>query len=151
MRGNVYRPFRHDPVAASPSNDDSGAAGPFCDDVVVDFPSVAPAVDRMRSGFLLDERSRPFSTAIQVTATGASAGTVVPVSVPVRCTCRSCGGRGESWTEVCRRCGGSGAELLAYEVQVTLPPGVSDGTRLLFTVTPPQNPPTRIELRVVVG
>jgi len=34
---------------------------------------------------------------------------------------------------------------------VTLPPGVADGARFQFTVTPRQNPSTRIELHVRIS
>ena len=119
MRGHTFPPFRSS--IAAESGTDAGAAESSCfaDEVVVDFPSVAPAV--------------------------------VPLSVPVRCTCRGCGGRGESWTESCVRCAGSGTEVLDHQVQVTVPAGVEHGTRVQFVVTPPQHPPTRIELRIAIG
>jgi len=79
------------------------------------------------------------------------AGATVPLEVPVRCTCHSCGGRGETWTEPCTRCEGSGNELLRHQLQVSVPAGVSDGTRFHFTVTPKHDPPTRIELHVLVA
>jgi hypothetical protein len=34
---------------------------------------------------------------------------------------------------------------------VTVPPGVVDGTTVHFALSPPQNPPTRIELHIAVG
>lgn len=123
----------------------------FADEVVVDFPSVAPAVDRMRSAFLADERDATLSAAIQLSMREAMEGATVPLDVPVRCTCHACGGRGETWTEPCARCAGSGIELLRHQLQVLVPAGVLDGTRVHLTVTPRHNPPTRIELRVLVA
>ena len=35
-------------------------------------------------------------------------GAVVPLEVPVRCTCRDYGGRSGTWAEPCARCQGSG-------------------------------------------
>jgi DnaJ-class molecular chaperone len=134
-------------VAGGAIRDDASC---FADEVVVDFPSVAPAVDRIRSAFLADERGATLSAAIHLSPREAIAGVTVPLDVPVRCTCRSCGGRGETWPERCTRCAGSGTELLDHQVQVSVPAGVTDGARFHFTVTPRHNPPTRIELRVLV-
>jgi hypothetical protein len=147
----MFRPFGDSLVAAAPGDAGRDAASCFADEVVVDFPSVAPALDRIRSAFLADEHPMPLSTAIQLSLRDALDGITVPVSVPVRCTCRRCGGRGESWTESCERCAGSGTEVFRHHLQVTVPAGVVDGTRVQFTVTPPHNPPTRIELRIAVG
>ena len=93
---------------------------------------------------------RSLSTAIQLTSRDAVDGVTLPLTVAVRSTCRRCGGRGESWTECCLTCNGSGAELLRCELQVTVPAGVTDGTRVRFTLMPPQSPPTRVELRIAV-
>jgi hypothetical protein len=123
----------------------------FADEVVIDFPSVAPAVDRMRKGFLADEAIAALSTAVQLSRREAREGKKVSLNVPVRCTCHACGGRGELWTELCARCKGSGTELHRQHLRVTLPAGVVDGTRLNFTITPRYNLPTRIELHVLVA
>ncbi len=123
----------------------------FADEVVIDFPSVAPAIDRIRSAFLADERGTALSAAIQLSLREAMTGATVPLDVPVRCTCRSCGGRGETWTEPCTRCDGTGHEILRHSLQVSVPAGVSDGTRFHFTVTPRHDPPMRIELHVLVA
>ncbi|MBI2189626.1 MAG: hypothetical protein HYU37_21285 [Acidobacteria bacterium] len=123
----------------------------FADEIGIDFPSMAPAVDRIRRSFLADERAAALSATIQLSPREAREGTRVPLSVPVPCTCGACGGRGESWTEPCSRCQGSGAELRRHELQVLVPAGVLDGTRLQFTLAPLHDPPTRIELRVLVA
>ena len=151
MGENAFRPFGGDQVAVMAGEEIRHDASCFADEVIVDFPSVARAVDRIRRGFLAEERPAPLNTVVQISRREASAGATVPLEVPVRCTCRHCGGRGESWTERCGGCHGSGVELLRHKLQVTVPAGVADGTRFHFTVTPRHNAPTRIELHVFVA
>jgi hypothetical protein len=151
MSGRMFRPSGGPPVAVIGADESDQRANCFADEVVIDFPSVAPAVDRIRSSFLAEERSAALAAVIELSRHEASCGATVPLHVPVRCTCHECGGRGETWAEACRRCGGSGAELLQHRVQVLLPAGVVDGTCFHFTVTPRHHPPTRIELRVRVS
>jgi hypothetical protein len=105
----------------------------------------------MRSAFLADDREAPFSAAIRLTPRDAVDGVTLPLCVPVRRTCFGCGGRGESWTESCPRCEGSGAELFDCELHVKVPAGVTDGSRVQFTLVPPQSLPTRVELSIAVG
>jgi molecular chaperone DnaJ len=45
-------------------------------------------------------------------------------------TCPSCGGSGQVITSPCRTCGGSGRVQKEKTLQVTIPPGVEDGTRI---------------------
>jgi len=123
----------------------------FADEVCVDFPSVAPAIERVRQSFLADERPETLRAEIELTDREAARGVTVPIDVPVHCTCSNCGGRGESWTETCLVCRGSGFEVLRHSVQVTVPPGVRNGARFCFRVTPRHNRATRIELHVVVA
>jgi hypothetical protein len=151
MSGNTFRPFGGDHVAVVASEDSRHDISCFADEVVVDFPSVASAIDRIRRGFLVEERTAPLSTAIQLSRREAREGATLPLEVPVRCTCRQCGGRGESWARACAHCQGSGTELLSHRLQVAVPPGVVDGDYFTFTVTARHHPPTRIELRVRVA
>ena len=151
MRGNTFRPFGGDRIAVLTGDDARHARNCFADEVVVDFPSVAPAVDRVRSAFLGCERAEAHHATIQLSGREALDGVTRPLAVPVRCTCTGCGGRGESWTERCLRCSGTGIELLEHQLQVTLPPGVSDGACFHFTVTPRHHPSTPIELHVHVS
>jgi hypothetical protein len=151
MGGRTFRPIGRGSVAIFDGGDARSAARCFADEVVIDFPSVAPAVDRMRSAFLEEERAAALSAAVRVSAREARIGAMVPLEVPVRCTCHECGGRGETWTEPCHRCQGSGNELRHHQLRVALPAGVLDGTCFNFTVTPRHNPPTRVELRVLVA
>ena len=151
MGGRTFRPFGRGSIALIDGADARPDGDCFADEVVIDFPSVAPAVDRMRNAFLEDERAAALSAAIRISAREALSGAMVPLEVPVRCTCHACGGRGETWTEPCHRCQGSGTELRHHQLQVAVPAGVVDGTCYNFTVISRHNPPTRVELRVLVA
>ena len=150
MREHPYPPFGDSQVAVI-AGEDLRQANLFADEVGIDFPSVAGAVDRMRRAFLAAERPAPESAVIHLSRREAHQGVIAPLEVPLVCTCRRCGGRGETWTEACSGCGGLGTERLPKMLRVTIPAGVIHGTRFLFTVTPPHNPPTRIELSVLVA
>ena len=151
MEGRTFRPFSAGSVTVGVGMDGGLEARCFADEVVVDFPSVAPAVDRMRSAFLLDERGTALRTAIRLTRREAHDGAMVPLNVSVRCICLDCGGRGEAWAEPCGRCHGSGLEFRPQQLQVAVPAGVLHGACFIFTVTPRHNPPTHVELRVLVA
>jgi hypothetical protein len=151
MPGRVFRPFGGDSIAVMTGDDTRQDADCFADDVVVDFPSMSHAIDRIRTAFLAEERPSPVATALHVSRHEALEGVTVPLEVPVRCMCRACGGRGETWTERCGRCDGSGAELFRHQLQVTLPAGVADGARFHFMLSPRHHPPTRIELHILVA
>ena len=123
----------------------------FADEIAIDFPSVAPAVERMRDAFLGERAGGEVLRAdVSLSPRDAVCGLVLPLDVPVRATCPHCGGRGETWTERCHLCDGSGAASVSYPVQVSVPPGVADGARLRFRVTSPDSPPVRVELRIAV-
>ena len=123
----------------------------FADEVCIDFPSPATAIERVRQSFLADERPPTVCANVELTDREAASGTTLPLDVPVHCTCGACGGRGESWTETCAQCQGSGFELVRHPVQVTVPAGVRNGARFYFTVTPRHHRSTRIELHVAVA
>ncbi len=123
----------------------------FADEVVIDFPSPARAIDRIRHAFVADERVAPVPASLSLSRREARQGAILPLDVVVRCTCRECGGRGETWAEPCGRCAGGGVELLQHQVQVSIPAGVADGDRFHFSVSPRHDVSTRIELRVVVA
>jgi hypothetical protein len=150
MRRHAFHYDGGDQIAVRAAHDSRHESSCFADDVIIDFPSMASALDRMRQPFLADEAPTNLSTTITLSGEEALTGTTVPLDVPVRRTCPECGGRGESWTEPCVRCEGAGEQLLRHHLQVTIPAGVLDGARFHFTVTSRQHSSTRIELRVLV-
>jgi hypothetical protein len=150
MRRRPFRPFGGDSVAVLAA-DDGHDASCFSDEVAIDFPSVALALTRIRRAFLADERPAQLRTTVRLSNQEARSGATVPLDVPVHCTCRHCGGRGESWTERCPQCHGTGAELQHQPLHVTIPAGVPDGACFQFSVTPRRNLTTRIELHVLVS
>ena len=123
----------------------------FADEIAIDFPSVAPAVERMRDAFLGEPGDlHVVATEVLLSKREASDGLVVPVEVPIRATCPECGGRGETWTERCDGCDGTGESLFRHAVRVTVPAGVADGARFRFRVSTPDAPAVRVELRVSI-
>jgi hypothetical protein len=151
MAWNAFRPSGGHAIAVRGAEEIRHPRQVFGDEVVIDFPSIAPAVERMRSAFVGDEHARTLTAALQISPREAMEGATVPLAVPVRCTCRDCGGRGETWTQPCLCCAGTGVELLQHHVRVTVPPGVQDGACFHFSVTPRHDLSTRIELRVLVS
>lgn len=124
----------------------------FADEIAIDFPSVDAAVDRMCHAFLASEEPlRVLSAEISVSALDALTGTRVPLDLPVRGTCRACGGRGETWTESCGACAGSGEAIITCPVQVWVPPQIGDGAWIRLQVSSPHAPPTRINVRVTIA
>jgi hypothetical protein len=121
------------------------------DETAIDFPSVAAEVDAMTSAFVAPDTVPTLTADVRLTAHQAFAGAALPIEVPVRCTCRACGGRGEQWPDICPSCEGSGIELRPHAVRVLVPARVRDGARFRFVVSPRQHPETRIELRVSVA
>ena len=123
----------------------------FADEIAIDFPSLDHAVDRMREGFL-EERAAAdvLSTELPLSTSEARRGLVVPLDVPMRRTCRMCGGRGETWTGACDACGGTGDALFHHPVRVSVPPGVAHGARFRFRVSSPDALSVRVELRVAI-
>ena len=132
------------------AGDDGRSDACFADEVIIDFPSMVAAVNRIRHTFLAAEQPETLRAAIELSPREARQGVTVPLDVPVRCTCRQCGGRGESWSESCLGCRGSGCEFLRHQLQVTVPAGVPHGARFHFTVTPRHHPPTCIELQILL-
>lgn len=123
----------------------------FADEIAIDFPSVGRVVERMRDRFLGEHADRDvLSAEVSVSKFEAWKGHVVPIDVPVRATCPSCGGRGETWAERCGRCLGTGESLEYHAVRVSVPAGVADGARLRFRVSSPDALSVRVEVRVVI-
>jgi hypothetical protein len=151
MAGNAFGGFGGHAIAVRGTEDIRHERSCFADEVVVDFPSIAPAVERMRSAFVVDEHARTMTAALEITRREATEGATVPLDVPVRCTCRGCGGRGETWGQPCPTCASSGVELLRHQVRISVPAGVEDGACFHFSISARHDLSTRIELRVLVS
>jgi hypothetical protein len=125
----------------------------FADEIAIDFPSVEPAVERMRHAFLGDQGGAEdvvLRRRVVVSRREAWDGLVVPVDVPIRGLCRQCGGRGGTWSDRCTECHGTGAWLQHHSVRVSLPPGVADGARIRFRVSSPDADSVRVEIRIAI-
>jgi len=148
-------PFRDEPIFAMRNSARAGEATHDCfkDEIAIDFPSVGGLVDRVRDAFLGDdgrESAGMVTREVQLSNREARRGTIVPLELPIRGTCRGCGGRGEVWTEPCVACCGSGHSIVRHPIRVSVPAGVSDGTRFRFKVSSPHAAPVRVELRVAI-
>jgi hypothetical protein len=125
------------------------AADCFADEIAIDFPAVRPLAERECLSFLGERDGLAMlTTEVSLSRREASRGAVVPLELPLRGTCASCGGRGETWTEPCARCDGTGSALVRHSVRLTVPPGVADGARFRFRVATPHAAPVRVEVRV---
>jgi len=120
------------------------------DEIAVDFPSVDALLDRMRASFFGAGFGACLSAELILSPREAFFGGIVPIELPIRSICPSCGGRGECWLDPCERCGGTGATVVAHRVRLTVPPGVRDGARLWISVMPPAAPATTVEVRFAV-
>lgn len=154
---NVRRdPFRDEPIFAmrDMTRIDTATHDCFKDEIAIDFPSVTRLVDRVRDAFLGDDGREDEGTVtreVRLSGREARRGTIVPVELPLRGTCRCCGGRGEVWTEPCLECCGSGDLLHHHPIRVSVPAGVPDGARFRFKVSSPHAAPLRVELRVAIN
>lgn len=129
--------------------DDRAFRRSLTDEVAIDFPSASVAAECLRR--TVAEPDAPWLEA-EIVLDGAQAamGTVVPVSLQLRHTCPACGGRGEVWDETCGSCLGIGHAVGPLSIEVRVPPGVADGDRLRFAVTPKRGPRTRVDVRLAV-
>jgi hypothetical protein len=122
----------------------------FADEIAIDFPSVRPAVERMRDAFLGEPEPDVLRAEVSLSPREAFDGRVVPLQIPIRVTCPHCGGRGETWTEHCALCRGTGDSVFHQQVRVTVPPGVVDGARVRFRVRARDASSVRVEVRIAV-
>ncbi|MGE3956692.1 MAG: hypothetical protein AB7H96_08240 [Vicinamibacterales bacterium] len=148
-------PFRDEPIFAMRDMTRIGEVTHDCfqDEIAIDFPSVEGLVDRVREAFLGEDAREHDGTVLRLRLSDREArrGAIVPLELPIRGTCRGCGGRGEVWTEPCVACCGSGDLLVRHAIRVSVPPGVADGARFRFRVSSPHAAPVRVELRVAIG
>ena len=147
-------PFRNEPIFALCRVTRTSDAAPDCfqDEVAIDFPSVGGLVERVRDAFLggedLDQST--VTREVRLSHGEARRGAIVPLELPMKGTCRRCGGRGEVWTEPCLACCGSGDWVVCHPIRVSVPAGVSHGARFRFKVSAPHAASVRVELHVAV-
>jgi DnaJ-class molecular chaperone len=125
----------------------------FADEVAIDFPSIGHLVARVRQAFLADgagERPETLKTEVCLTSEEAYRGAVVPVDVLLRATCSQCGGRGETWAELCLACAGTGHALVPHRLKVVVPPRVMDGSCFHFRIRAPHEASVHVEIRVAI-
>lgn len=122
----------------------------LADEVDVGFPSVLTVLDSMRQSFFGGAARFESGPDVVVTPSEAFRGATVPLGVPVRRTCAECGGRGEIWSDWCVDCAGIGDRPAFQAVNLRIPAGVHDGTRLRFRVTAPGIRDTLIDARIVI-
>ena len=122
----------------------------LADEVHVDFPSVLTVLDSMRQSFFGAAARFESGPDVVVTPREAFWGATVPLGVPVRRTCAHCGGRGEVWSDWCVDCAGIGDQPAVQTVNLRVPAGVQDGTRLRFRVAAPGIRETLIDAHIVI-
>jgi DnaJ-class molecular chaperone len=128
----------------------------FNDDIAIDFPSASRVADRIRASFMQDEASvtaGQLVAEISLSRDEARQGGDVPLMLPMRRLCPSCGGRGEVWLDACAPCAATGELVTSRRIVVTLPAGTEDGAHFRFAL--PARPSegsraTSIEIRVAV-
>lgn len=145
-RRRQYDSRRSRSVRSSPSS----RAEWFADEVAIDFPSVSDLLDGMRHAFFAGAPFEHVSAEIVLSPLEAFQGITIPLDVPVRQTCPSCGGRGETWQEWCDPCGGGGDIHGLHEVELRVPAGVREGARFRFSVTPNGAPHTIVDVRISI-
>jgi hypothetical protein len=124
----------------------------FADEIAIDFPSIAPAVDRLRAMFAsTDDHHAALTAEVALTSRQASGGVVVPLELDLNSLCPGCGGRGESWAEPCGDCAGTGERARSHHFRLALPAGVAHGARFRFFVAPAAARPTHVEVTVSVA
>ena len=122
----------------------------YGDDAAVDFPSAASAVERIKAAFLSPDRQRPLAASLDLSPIEARSGVSVPLDVPLRYTCRQCGGRGESWGDASEPGDGTGVQFSVERFRLRVPAGVVNDSSFRFSLTPRHHPTTRVELRIRV-
>lgn len=118
---------------------DPRAGAPRTGNAVFDFLFGA-ALGMMRNSGLLPGENRQASLALPVDL--ARRGGQAVVRIPGPSICPECRGAGRVGTGPCPRCGGNGTLRYGSQVEVRVPPGVRNGTKLrLRGLGGPGNPP----------
>lgn len=120
------------------------------DETSTGFPSMSRLVPRMLTGFYGVSDQPTHMRRVALTPRQALAGFRVPMDLMVHPTCPACGGRGEMWPSQCHLCEGTGSGSFSHPVQFPIPPGVRDGARLRYSVSPPFAAEALVELRIAI-
>jgi hypothetical protein len=110
---------------------------PFADEIDIDFPSIALAVDRVRETFAAVDESLAVVREVTLTSRQAFSGAVIPIELGLQ---RRCG-----------HCAGTGEREHPHHVHLAFPAGVSDGSRFRFVVAPPAVRTTLVEVTISVA
>jgi len=130
--------------------DDRAFRRSLSDEVAIDFPSAAAAVECLRRSAVEPDAPSQLSAEIVIDPVQAATGARVPVELALRHTCGACGGRGEVWNDPCDACLGEGHAIRPHWIEVRVPPGAMHGDRLRFAITPRRGPRTRVDVRLAV-
>src|SRR4051812_47569534 len=126
------------------------AADCLADEVHVDFPSVLTVLDRMRRSFFGAAGPSESGPDVVITPREAFWGATIPLAVPVRRTCASCGGPGETWNDGCADGGGIGDQPSHEAVTLRTPAGIRHGAPIRFRVAFPGMRHTIVNARIVI-
>jgi DnaJ-class molecular chaperone len=85
---------------------------------------------RSRRGGRSSRPGQDVQTTVEITLEEAAAGTRRTVELELPEACGTCGGTGRQGQSACPTCGGTGEVLRAHRVEVTIPAGVRDGSRV---------------------
>lgn len=120
------------------------------DEISTAFPSMTRLMPRVLTSFFGNTNEPTHQTRVALTARQAHDGLRVALDLRVRLTCPVCGGRGETWAALCGVCDGTGSGSFSHSVRFPIPPGVRDGARLTYTLSPPFAAEARVELRIAI-
>jgi molecular chaperone DnaJ len=105
---------------------DYGDLGDF-EDVFSGLFGGAGAGSRMRRG---PQRGQDIESPIEVSLEEAYHGSTRVIQFQSAEPCTACGGTGRVGNRVCTICGGTGGKVIARRLEVKIPPGVRDGSRI---------------------
>jgi len=82
---------------------------------------------RMRRG---PERGRDVESPVEISLEEAYHGSKRVIQLQTAEPCTACGGTGRVGNRVCTMCGGSGGKIIPRRLEVKIPPGAKDGSRI---------------------
>jgi len=80
----------------------------------------------------------------------ARAGGMIPLRIPVQHRCPECGGVPPAGQASCKACEGKGFTLDYHPIEVSVPPGVTDGTRIKISLSDVGLPQADLHVLVTV-